>query len=127
MADRIEAGTFCVAATLAKGNLEIKDFNSSMIRSELELLTKAGAKIKEKDADIFNMDTGTVLEEGNSNFWSGSNLLYYEVLSGSDQVFSSSISGSIGDGFAYGIKDSSGQHTPYLFPVSYTHLRAHET
>ena len=46
MADRIEAGTFCVAATLAKGNLEIKDFNSSIIRTELELLKKAGAKIK---------------------------------------------------------------------------------
>ena len=69
------------------------------------------------DADIFNMDTGTALEEGNANFWSGSNLRYYEILSGSDQVFSSSISGSIGDGFAYGIKDSSGQHTPYLFPL----------
>ena len=27
MADRIEAGTFCVAATLAKGNLEIKNFD----------------------------------------------------------------------------------------------------
>ena len=70
------------------------------------------------DADIFNMDTGTALEEGNSNFWSGSNLLYYEILSGSDQVFSSSISGSIGDGFAYGIKDSSGQHTPCLLYTS---------
>ena len=46
MADRIEAGTFCVAATLAKGNLEIKNFNSSIIRTELELLKKAGAKIK---------------------------------------------------------------------------------
>ena len=73
------------------------------------------------DADIFNMDTGTVLEEGNANFWSGSNLRYYEILSGSDQVFSSSISGSIGDGFAYGIKDSSGQHTPYLF-LSLIHI-----
>ncbi len=46
MADRIEAGTFCVAATLTKGSLEIKDFNYSIIRTELELLKKAGAKIK---------------------------------------------------------------------------------
>ena len=46
MADRIEAGTFCVAATLTKGSLEIKDFNYSIIRAELELLKKAGAKIK---------------------------------------------------------------------------------
>ena len=46
MADRIEAGTFCVAATLTRGNLEIKDFNFNIIRTELELLKKAGAKIK---------------------------------------------------------------------------------
>ena len=31
MADRIEAGTFCVAATLAKGNLEIKNFDPKII------------------------------------------------------------------------------------------------
>ena len=46
MADRIEAGTFCVAATLTKGNLEIKDFNPDVIRTELELLRKAGARIR---------------------------------------------------------------------------------
>ena len=45
MADRIEAGTFCVAATLTKGNLEIKDFNPDVIRTELKLLRKAGARI----------------------------------------------------------------------------------
>ena len=33
MADRIEAGTFCVAATLTKGNLEIKNFNSDIIKA----------------------------------------------------------------------------------------------
>ncbi len=46
MGDRIEAGTFCVAATLTKGNLEIKNFNPDVIRTELELLRKAGARIK---------------------------------------------------------------------------------
>jgi UDP-N-acetylglucosamine 1-carboxyvinyltransferase len=46
MADRIEAGTFCVAATLTKGNLEIKDFNPDVIKTELELIKKAGARIK---------------------------------------------------------------------------------
>ena len=46
MADRIEAGTFCVAATLTKGNLEIKDFNPDVIRTELELLRRAGARIR---------------------------------------------------------------------------------
>ena len=46
MADRIEAGTFCVAATLTKGNLEIKNFNPDIIKTELELLRKVGARIK---------------------------------------------------------------------------------
>ena len=46
MGDRIETGTFCVAATLAKGDLVIKNFNPSVIQTELNLLKKAGAKIK---------------------------------------------------------------------------------
>jgi len=46
MSDRIETGTFCVAATLAKGNLLIKNFNPKLIQTELNLLKKAGAKIK---------------------------------------------------------------------------------
>ena len=46
MADRIEAGTFCVAATLTKGNLEINNLDPKVIRTELNLLKKAGAKIK---------------------------------------------------------------------------------
>ena len=45
MADRIEAGTFCVAATLAKGNLKISNFDAKIIKTELELLNKFGAKI----------------------------------------------------------------------------------
>ena len=40
---------------------------------------------------------------------------YYEILSGSN-VISASVSGSFGDGYAYGIKDSTGQYTPYFFP-----------
>ena len=46
MADRIEAGTFCVAATLSKGNLEINNLNPNVIKKELNLLKKAGANIK---------------------------------------------------------------------------------
>ena len=46
MADRIEAGTFCVASTLAQGSLEIKNLNPKIISTELALLKKAGAKIK---------------------------------------------------------------------------------
>ncbi len=46
MADRIEAGTFCVAATLTKGNLEITNLDPKIINTELNLLKKTGAKIK---------------------------------------------------------------------------------
>ena len=46
MADRIEAGTFCVAATLAKGNLMILNFDSKILKTELKLLKRFGAKIK---------------------------------------------------------------------------------
>tara|TARA_X000000950_G_scaffold222559_1_gene268091 strand:- start:1555 stop:2814 length:1260 start_codon:yes stop_codon:yes gene_type:complete len=53
MADRIEAGTFCVAATLAKGNLQIKNLDPKIISTELELLKKVGAKIKITNNQIF--------------------------------------------------------------------------
>lgn len=53
MADRIEAGTFCVAATLAKGNLQIKNLHPKIIKTELELLKKVGAKIKTTNNKIF--------------------------------------------------------------------------
>ena len=46
MGDRIETGTFCVAATLTKGNLLIKGFEPKLIKTELDLLKKTGAKIK---------------------------------------------------------------------------------
>ena len=46
MGDRIETGTFCVAATLAKGDLLIKNFDPKLIKTELNLLKKFGAKIK---------------------------------------------------------------------------------
>ena len=52
MSDRIEAGTFSVAATLAKGNLEIKNFNPKVIKTELELLKRAGAKINQRNNKI---------------------------------------------------------------------------
>jgi len=53
MPDRIEAGTFCVAATVAKGNLEIINFDAKIIKTELNLLKKFGAKIKIKNKKIF--------------------------------------------------------------------------
>ena len=53
MADRIEAGTFCVAATLARGNLKISNFDAKIIKTELELLRRFGAKIKIHKKKIF--------------------------------------------------------------------------
>tara|TARA_Y100000590_G_scaffold435439_1_gene554870 strand:- start:104 stop:1366 length:1263 start_codon:yes stop_codon:yes gene_type:complete len=52
MGDRIETGTFCVAATLAKGDLTIKNLNPKLIQTELNLLKKVGAKIKTSKNEI---------------------------------------------------------------------------
>ena len=46
MADRIEAGTFCIAATLAKGKLDIMNLDARIINTELNLLKKFGAKVR---------------------------------------------------------------------------------
>lgn len=52
MADRIEAGTFCVAATLSRGELEVKNLDPKIINTELNLLKKVGAKIKTSENKI---------------------------------------------------------------------------
>tara|TARA_B100000686_G_C16721899_1_gene935448 strand:- start:364 stop:1626 length:1263 start_codon:yes stop_codon:yes gene_type:complete len=52
MSDRIEAGTFCVAACLTKGDLIIKNFDSKLIQTELNMLKKIGAKVKTKNNEI---------------------------------------------------------------------------
>ena len=46
MGDRIECGTFCVAAALTSGNLKIKGVDPKIVRTELNLLKKIGSKIK---------------------------------------------------------------------------------
>ena len=46
MGDRIECGTFCVVATISQGNLKIKGFDAKLIKTELNLLKRVGAKIK---------------------------------------------------------------------------------
>ncbi len=46
MGDRIETGTFCVAAALSKGDLVIKNFDPKLIKTELSILKKLGANIK---------------------------------------------------------------------------------
>ena len=55
MSDRIETGTFCVAACLTGGNLKINNFDPKIIKTELSLLKKIGAKIKvaKKQIHIF--------------------------------------------------------------------------
>ena len=52
MADRIITGTFCVAATLTKGDLLIKNFDPKLIQTELTLLKKTGAIIKTSKNEI---------------------------------------------------------------------------
>ena len=53
MNDRIEAGTFCVAACLTNGNIRIKNFNPKIIQTEIELLQKIGAKIKTYNNELY--------------------------------------------------------------------------
>ena len=52
MSDRIETGTFLIAAALTEGNLKIKNFNPSLIQTEIRLLKKIGAKIKTFNNEI---------------------------------------------------------------------------
>ena len=52
MGDRIECGTFCVAAALTEGNLKIKGFNPKLINTELNILKQTGAKIQLKKDEI---------------------------------------------------------------------------
>ena len=53
ISDRIMTGTFCIAACLNKGHLEIQNTNPKMINAELNLLKKIGAYIKTTDNKIF--------------------------------------------------------------------------
>ena len=52
MGDRIEAGTFSVAACLSRGYLKIKNFDFKIIQTELDLLKKIGAEVKILKKDL---------------------------------------------------------------------------
>ena len=52
MFDRIEAGTYLIAAVLTNGNLTIQNLNPSTIKTEINILKKIGAKIKLKSNSI---------------------------------------------------------------------------
>ena len=52
MPDRIEAGTYLIAAALGQGNLRIKEIDPTIITTEINILKKIGAKIKLKKNEI---------------------------------------------------------------------------
>ena len=53
MGDRIEAGTWLIAAALTKGKLRIKKFNPKLIQTEINILKKIGARVKTKKDEIY--------------------------------------------------------------------------
>ena len=50
--DRIEAGTYIIAAALTKGNLKIKNINSKIMSTEIGMLEKMGVNILKKKNHI---------------------------------------------------------------------------
>jgi UDP-N-acetylglucosamine 1-carboxyvinyltransferase len=52
MFDRIEAGTYLIAAALTEGDLRIKNIISNIIKTEVNILKKIGAKISVKKNEI---------------------------------------------------------------------------
>ena len=52
MFDRIEAGTYLVAAAVTEGNLKIKNVIPKIIQTEINILKKIGAKITIKSEEI---------------------------------------------------------------------------
>jgi UDP-N-acetylglucosamine 1-carboxyvinyltransferase len=52
MFDRIEAGTYLVAAAVTEGNLKIKNIIPNIIQTEIDTLKKIGAKISIKKNEI---------------------------------------------------------------------------
>ena len=52
MFDRIEAGTYLVAAAVTEGNLKIKNIIPNIIQTEINILRKIGAKITTKKNEI---------------------------------------------------------------------------
>jgi UDP-N-acetylglucosamine 1-carboxyvinyltransferase len=55
MFDRIEAGTYLVAAAVTEGNLKIKNIVPKIIQTEINTLKKIGAKIRVKKDEIHIM------------------------------------------------------------------------
>ena len=53
MFDRIEAGTYLIAAAITKGKIKILGINPKIIKTEVDILKKIGAKIKLKNNNVF--------------------------------------------------------------------------
>ena len=52
MFDRIEAGTYLIAAAITEGNLKIKKIIPNIIKTEIDILKKIGAKISIKKNEV---------------------------------------------------------------------------
>jgi len=53
MFDRIEAGTYLIAAAITKGKIKILGISPKTIKTEIDILRKIGAKIKLKNNNVF--------------------------------------------------------------------------
>ncbi len=60
MFDRIEAGTYLIASAITEGNLKIKDVNPKIIKTEIEILKKAGATIRSNKSEIHIIGKKTI-------------------------------------------------------------------
>ena len=45
MFDRIEAGTYLIAAAVTEGNIKVTDVKPEILKTEIEILRKLGSKI----------------------------------------------------------------------------------
>ena len=52
MFDRIEAGTYLIAAAITEGHLKIKNIIPKIIKTEIDILKKIGVKIVTKKREI---------------------------------------------------------------------------
>ena len=52
MFDRIEAGTYLIAAAVTEGNLKIKNVIPNILKSEIKILRKIGSKVRIKKNEI---------------------------------------------------------------------------
>ena len=52
MFDRIEAGTYLIAAALTEGNLKIQNIDPKIIKTEIDILKKIGLKIRIKKKEL---------------------------------------------------------------------------